>query len=113
MYTRESEQPRNLPSAFAAVGEAHGKMMAQAVEGPELGRQARRLAEADNGGTILAHFAILAGEKIWVARKVFIPPVHLPAQQLFHQGAYAYGKRFSALGIAQTEDRMLRPHLAV
>ena len=36
MYTRESEQPRNLPSAFAAVGEAHGKMMAQAVEGPEL-----------------------------------------------------------------------------
>ena len=103
MYTRESEQPRNLPSAFAAVGEAHGKMMAQA----------RRLAEADNGGTILVHFAILAGEKIWVARKVFMPPVHLPAQQLFHQGAYAYGKRFSALGIAQTEDRMLRPHLAV
>ena len=77
MYTRESEQPRNLPSAFAAVGETHGKMMAQAVEGPELERQARRLAEADNGGTILAHFAILAGEKIWVARKVFIPPVHM------------------------------------
>ena len=98
---------------FATVGEAHGEMVAQAVEGPELGRQARRFAEAVDRCAILAHFAVFAGENVGAARSVFIPPVHLPAQQLFHQGAHADGKRFSALGIAQTDELEVKCHIVI
>ena len=67
----------HVHAEFAAVGEAYGKVMPQPVEGPELGRQARRLAEAVNRCAVFAHLAVFAGENIGAAGKMFVTPCHL------------------------------------
>ena len=103
----------HIHAEFAAVGKAHGKVMPQPVEGPELGRQARRLAEAVNRCAVFAHLAVFAGKNIGAAGEMLVTPCHLVLQQFFHQGTHADGEGFSALGITQADELEIEGHVII